>query len=80
MGLLIWRTAHEDRTMREELPGYADNTRHTPYRLILGIWLGVSPTDLRLASSTRTHIVVHFDLGWLQLCDHSGIWWIVDDT
>ncbi len=36
--LFVFRTIHEDRTLRRELPGYEDYTRHTPYRLIPGLW------------------------------------------
>ncbi len=36
--LLILRTALEDRTLREELPGYEAYTRQTRYRLIPGVW------------------------------------------
>jgi len=35
---LAVRTVMEDRTLREELPGYADYTRRVGYRLIPGIW------------------------------------------
>jgi protein-S-isoprenylcysteine O-methyltransferase Ste14 len=37
LGVVI-RTALEDRTLIEELPGYADYTRQTRYRLLPGIW------------------------------------------
>jgi protein-S-isoprenylcysteine O-methyltransferase Ste14 len=36
--LLIVRTALEDRTLREELPGYAEYTQRVRYRLLPGIW------------------------------------------
>lgn len=36
--LTIIRTALEDRTLRNELPGYEDFTRETRFRLIPGIW------------------------------------------
>lgn len=35
---IVLRTMREDRTLHEELPGYADYARRTPYRLIPGIW------------------------------------------
>jgi len=35
---LVVRTALEDRTLREELPGYHDYARRTRYRLVPGIW------------------------------------------
>jgi len=34
----IFRTALEDRTLREELPGYEEYTKQTKYRLLPGIW------------------------------------------
>ena len=34
----VLRTALEDRTLQDELPGYADYAHHVPYRLIPGIW------------------------------------------
>jgi protein-S-isoprenylcysteine O-methyltransferase Ste14 len=37
-GLLIARTALEDRTLRHELAGYEDYTHHVPYRLLPGVW------------------------------------------
>jgi protein-S-isoprenylcysteine O-methyltransferase Ste14 len=37
-GLLIVRTALEDRTLRTELPGYADYARTVRHRLVPGIW------------------------------------------
>ena len=36
--LLILRTALEDRTLREELPGYEDYARGVRYRLLPGVW------------------------------------------
>ena len=36
--LLIARTALEDRTLQQELPGYREYTQQTRYRLIPGIW------------------------------------------
>jgi protein-S-isoprenylcysteine O-methyltransferase Ste14 len=36
--LFIWRTANEDRTLQEELPGYCEYARQTAYRLVPGIW------------------------------------------
>jgi protein-S-isoprenylcysteine O-methyltransferase Ste14 len=35
---LIVRTALEDRTLIDELPGYAEYTRRTRYRLFPGVW------------------------------------------
>ncbi len=35
---LIARTALEDRTLRQELAGYADYARQVPYRLLPGVW------------------------------------------
>lgn len=37
-GLTVLRTALEDRTLREELPGYAEYARQTRYRLLPGVW------------------------------------------
>lgn len=37
-GLLILRTALEDRTLQAELPGYAEYARQARYRLLPGIW------------------------------------------
>lgn len=38
-GILVYRTALEDRTLQEELPGYKEYaTQKTKYRLIPGIW------------------------------------------
>jgi protein-S-isoprenylcysteine O-methyltransferase Ste14 len=36
--LLLLRTYLEDRTLHEELDGYAEYAKQTPYRLIPGIW------------------------------------------
>jgi protein-S-isoprenylcysteine O-methyltransferase Ste14 len=36
--LFIVRTALEDKTLRAELPGYAEFAEHTRYRLIPGVW------------------------------------------
>jgi len=36
--LLVVRTALEDRTLHEELPGYAEYAQQTRYRLLPGIW------------------------------------------
>jgi len=36
--LFVWRTAREDRTLRQELPGYDDYAKITRYRLVPGIW------------------------------------------
>lgn len=37
-GALILRTALEDRTLQEELPGYQEFTQKTRYRLFPGLW------------------------------------------
>jgi protein-S-isoprenylcysteine O-methyltransferase Ste14 len=37
-GLLVLRTALEDRTLQTELAGYADYAREVRYRLLPGIW------------------------------------------
>jgi protein-S-isoprenylcysteine O-methyltransferase Ste14 len=36
--LLVVRTVWEDRTLREELPGYEEYARRVRYRLIPGVW------------------------------------------
>ncbi|MDQ7793078.1 MAG: isoprenylcysteine carboxylmethyltransferase family protein [bacterium] len=36
--IAVLRTALEDRTLGEELPGYRDYARRVPYRLLPGIW------------------------------------------
>jgi protein-S-isoprenylcysteine O-methyltransferase Ste14 len=38
IGLLVLRTALEDRTLRAELPGYAEYARQVRYRLAPGLW------------------------------------------
>ncbi len=38
IAVFVVRTALEDRTLQQELPGYADYVKHTRYRLIPGIW------------------------------------------
>jgi protein-S-isoprenylcysteine O-methyltransferase Ste14 len=37
-GLLIWRTDREDQFLQRELPGYAEFTHTTRYRLLPGVW------------------------------------------
>lgn len=37
-GLIVLRTGLEDRTLRAELPGYAEYARRTRYRLFPGLW------------------------------------------
>jgi protein-S-isoprenylcysteine O-methyltransferase Ste14 len=37
-GLLIVRTALEDRTLQEELPGYKEYAQRVRYRLVRGLW------------------------------------------
>ena len=36
--LIVLRTSLEDRTLRAELPGYAEYTQRTRYRLLPGVW------------------------------------------
>jgi protein-S-isoprenylcysteine O-methyltransferase Ste14 len=36
--IAVIRTALEDRTLQEELPGYRDYTRRVRYRLIPGVY------------------------------------------
>ncbi len=36
--MLVWRTAREDKTLKAELPGYAEYTQETHFRLLPGIW------------------------------------------
>ena len=36
--MIIWRTAREDKTLQAELPGYAEFTQETKYRLLPGVW------------------------------------------
>jgi protein-S-isoprenylcysteine O-methyltransferase Ste14 len=38
VGVLILRTALEDKTLQEELPGYREYAEKTRYRLIPGLW------------------------------------------
>jgi protein-S-isoprenylcysteine O-methyltransferase Ste14 len=38
LGLIVTRTAFEDRTLRAELPGYSEYVTQTKYRLIPGLW------------------------------------------
>jgi protein-S-isoprenylcysteine O-methyltransferase Ste14 len=38
LGLLVWRTALEDRMLQEELPGYDGYARNVRYRLIPRVW------------------------------------------
>jgi protein-S-isoprenylcysteine O-methyltransferase Ste14 len=35
---MIIRTAYEDRTLQDELPGYAEYARRTRFRLLPGVW------------------------------------------
>jgi len=37
-GVVVLRTALEDRTLQAELPGYAEYARQTRYRLLPGVW------------------------------------------
>lgn len=37
-GALVFRTALEDQTLREDLPGYEDYARRVHHRLVPGIW------------------------------------------
>jgi protein-S-isoprenylcysteine O-methyltransferase Ste14 len=37
-GLIVLRTALEDKTLQTELPGYVEYTRRTRYRLLPGVW------------------------------------------
>ena len=36
--MLLWRTAREDKTLQAELPGYAEYSTHTRFRLLPGVW------------------------------------------
>ncbi len=36
--LFVFRTAHEDRMLKRELPGYEEYAQRTRYRLIPGLW------------------------------------------
>jgi protein-S-isoprenylcysteine O-methyltransferase Ste14 len=38
IGLFIWRTRWEDKTLMEKLPGYREFAKLTRYRLIPGVW------------------------------------------
>ncbi len=38
LALVLARTSLEDRTLRAELPGYADYTARTKFRLLPGVW------------------------------------------
>jgi protein-S-isoprenylcysteine O-methyltransferase Ste14 len=38
LGGYIIRTALEDRTLQEELPGYREYAQHTRWRLLPGVW------------------------------------------
>jgi protein-S-isoprenylcysteine O-methyltransferase Ste14 len=38
VGVLILRTALEDKTLQEELPGYKEFAQKTRYRLVPGLW------------------------------------------
>jgi protein-S-isoprenylcysteine O-methyltransferase Ste14 len=38
IGVLVLRTALEDRALQEELPGYREYAGEVRYRLIPGIW------------------------------------------
>jgi protein-S-isoprenylcysteine O-methyltransferase Ste14 len=38
VALYIYRTAREDRTLREELEGYAEYAKKVRYRLLPGVW------------------------------------------
>lgn len=38
LGVVVARTALEDRTLRTELPGYEEYCRTTRYRLVPGVW------------------------------------------
>jgi protein-S-isoprenylcysteine O-methyltransferase Ste14 len=35
---LVWRTALEDKMLREELEGYQNYTERTRHRLLPGVW------------------------------------------
>ena len=36
--VFVLRTALEDKTLRQELPGYAEYAKSTRYRLVPGVW------------------------------------------
>jgi protein-S-isoprenylcysteine O-methyltransferase Ste14 len=38
VGVMIVRTALEDRTLQQELPGYTEYTKQTRYRLLPRVW------------------------------------------
>ena len=38
IGLVIWRSAREDATLRAELPGYAEYASRVRFRLLPGVW------------------------------------------
>jgi protein-S-isoprenylcysteine O-methyltransferase Ste14 len=38
IGLVLWRTAREDATLRAELPGYAEYASHVRFRILPGVW------------------------------------------
>jgi len=38
LALIVVRTTFEDRTLRAELPGYAEYAARTKFRLIPGLW------------------------------------------
>ena len=38
VALFVVRTALEDRTLQEELPGYREYARRVRYRLVPGVW------------------------------------------
>jgi len=38
IALFVWRTRHEDATLQEKLPGYAEYATQTRYRLLPGVW------------------------------------------
>lgn len=38
VGLYVYRTGREDRTLRAELPGYAEYAQKARYRLLPGVW------------------------------------------
>jgi protein-S-isoprenylcysteine O-methyltransferase Ste14 len=57
--LYVLRTSLEDRTLREELPGYADYARKTRWKLVPNVWRnrppegGSPPPGIRLTPSCR---------------------------
>jgi protein-S-isoprenylcysteine O-methyltransferase Ste14 len=38
VGVFVYRTAREDRMLRQKLPGYADYAEKVRHRLLPGIW------------------------------------------